>query len=85
MADDEIIEKALAEESILITTDKDFGEKIFREGQAHHGVILLRLFDERPAVKIEVLKRLIAHHRSTLPDNFVVVTEEGVRIAKQTE
>jgi hypothetical protein len=49
----------------------------------HHGVILMRLSDERPAGKIQILKRLITHHGSILPDNFVVVTEEGIRIAKR--
>lgn len=81
--DEEIIEKAVSEESILITNDKDFGEKVFREGKIHHGVILMRLSDESSAAKIEILKRLIAYHASTLPDNFVVVTEEGLRIAKR--
>lgn len=81
--DEEIIEKAVSEESILITNDKDFGEKVFKEGKIHHGVILMRLSDESSAAKIEILKRLIAHHASTLPDNFVVVTEQGLRIAKR--
>jgi predicted nuclease of predicted toxin-antitoxin system len=73
----------VSEESILITNDKDFGEKVFREGKAHHGVILMRLSDERPAAKIGILKRLITHHASILSNNFVVVTEEGIRIAKR--
>jgi predicted nuclease of predicted toxin-antitoxin system len=81
--DEEIIKKAASEESILVTNDKDFGEKVFREGRLHHGVILMRLSDERPAGKIQILKRLITHHGSILPDNFVVVTEEGIRIAKR--
>ena len=46
-SDDEVLEKALAAEAILITNGKDFGEKIFRERKVHHGVILLRLADER--------------------------------------
>jgi predicted nuclease of predicted toxin-antitoxin system len=27
----------------VVTTDKDFGELVFRQGLAHHGVVLLRL------------------------------------------
>jgi predicted nuclease of predicted toxin-antitoxin system len=81
--DGEIIKKALSEKSILITNDKDFGEKVFREGKLHHGVILMRLSDERSAAKISVLRRLLTNHAPTLPDNFVVVTEEGLRIAKR--
>jgi predicted nuclease of predicted toxin-antitoxin system len=41
--DDAIIQKAFAENWILITNDKDFGEKVYRERRPHRGVILLRL------------------------------------------
>jgi predicted nuclease of predicted toxin-antitoxin system len=43
----EILWKAHSENWILITNDKDFGEKICREDHPHKGVILLRLNDER--------------------------------------
>ena len=54
--DDSIIEKAYSENWILITNDKDFGEKVFRERRLHRGVVLLRLDDERAAMKITTLK-----------------------------
>ena len=38
MHDDNIIRKALAEKWILITNDKDFGDKVFRDGRLHHKV-----------------------------------------------
>lgn len=37
--DNEIIEKAFIENWILITNDKDFGEKVFRERKPHRGVM----------------------------------------------
>ena len=45
--DDKIIEKAFIENWILITNDKDFGEKVFRERQPHRGIVFLRLADYR--------------------------------------
>jgi len=57
MDDDDIIQKAFTENWILVTNDKDFGEKIYRERRLHKGVILLRLEDERAPVKIQILKR----------------------------
>ena len=51
MDDDEIIRNALNERWILITNDEDFGQKVYRDGRLHRGVILLRLEDERPAPK----------------------------------
>jgi len=82
MVDDEIVEKAFVESWILITNDKDFGEKIFREKKPHKGIILLRLDDERSAMKIEVLRRLLESHADRLENQFSVVTEKNVRFAK---
>lgn len=81
MDDNEVIRKAFAENWILITNDKDFGKKIYLEQHPHHGVILLRLEDERAAVKIETLARLLRNYAGRLAKRFVVVTESTVRFA----
>jgi len=81
--DETIIQKAFAKNRILITNDKDFGEKIYREGRSQRGVILLRLDDERAAVKIEVLRRLLQDYGAQLPNQFVVVTETKVRFVRR--
>ncbi len=81
--DETLIRKAYEEGWILITNDKDFGEKIYREGYPHHGVILLRLADERAHVKIECLRSLLQNHGESLHDQFVVVTETKVRFARR--
>lgn len=83
LEDQEILEKAFAENWILITNDKDFGEKIFREHIPHKGVILIRLDDERTVNKIEVLQHLLSKYTETLKDQFVVVTQKSVRLARQ--
>jgi len=80
--DEMIVQKAYAENWILITNDKDFGEKVYREHKPHHGIVLLRLNDERAQVKIEVLKRLLANYSDRLTEQFVVATEKSVRFAK---
>lgn len=82
MDDDWIIQKACEENWILITNDKDFGVKVYREGYPHHGVVFLRLSDERAANKIDVLRRLLQTYPDKLPNQFVVVTETRVRFAK---
>jgi predicted nuclease of predicted toxin-antitoxin system len=81
MDDDVVIHKAFAENWILITNDKDFGEKVYRERRPHHGVILLRLDDERSTMKIEAIEKLLAAYSDRLPDQLVVVTENRVRFA----
>lgn len=82
-ADDEIIHKAFVESRILITNDKDFGEKVYREQRPHRGVILLRLDDERAPIKIEIMGRLLEQYAEELADNYVVVTETRVRFARR--
>lgn len=77
--DDTILRKAYEGNWILITNDKDFGEKIFRDRYLHRGIIFLRLDDERSTVKIEVLRNLIENYHDRLSDNFLVVTENKVR------
>lgn len=83
MDDDEIIEKAFADNRVLVTNDKDFGEKIYRERRPHKGVVLLRLENERAASKIKAMQRLLEHHAERLDNHFVVVTETTVRFARQ--
>ena len=82
MQDDNILQKAVDEKWILITNDKDFGEKVFRERRLHHGIIFMRLADERASNKIEVLRRLLDSHASRILDQYIVVTEKRVRFAK---
>lgn len=81
--DEEIVEKANNENRILITNDKDFGEKIYRDKKLHKGLILLRLEDERVIRKIAVIQQLLENYSDNLPNNFIVVTEKTVRIAKK--
>jgi len=83
MTDDDVIAKAFGENWILITNDKDFGEKVYREGHSHHGIVLLRLENERAANKIATLDHLLNRYHARLPDNFTVVTEKRVRFAQQ--
>ena len=81
MDDDVIIEKAATENWILMTNDKDFGEKVYRERRSHKGVVLLRLNDERAVVKIKTIKQMMESYADRLPEQFVVVTENSVRFA----
>lgn len=80
--DQEVIRWAYDGRRILSTNDKDFGEKVYREGYPHVGVVLLRLDDERSASKIAVLQNLLSEYADRLRDQFVVVTQDQVRFAR---
>ena len=80
--DDDILDKASTENWILITNDKDFGEKVYRENKSHPGVLFLRLQDERAASKIDAIEKLLDRYQDQLVDVFVVVTETQVRFGQ---
>jgi predicted nuclease of predicted toxin-antitoxin system len=80
LKDEDILRKAVSEERILITNDKDFGEMSFRHKKLHKGIILLRLEDERSANKIKIIKSLLEQYSAEINNNFVVVTENNIRI-----
>lgn len=82
LQDVDVIRKAYADNWILITNDKDFGEKVYRERYPHHGIVLLRLDDERAVCKIDALHRLLDDHADRLAEQFVVVTDTQVRFAR---
>lgn len=79
-SDDEIIHKCHDENYILITSDKDFGEMVFRSRKVHSGIILLRCEPNTFQQKITVLKKLLENFPEKLSNNFVVVTNDKVRI-----
>lgn len=80
-SDDAVLDRAVAEVRVIITNDKDFGEKAFRDERPHAGIVLLRLDDETNANKVNVVERLLSHHADALGDNFVVVSEAAVRFS----
>lgn len=80
LPDVEVLRLAQAEERVLITDDRDFGELVFRHRQAHTGVIYLRLgaYVPLPTV-IERLDHVLLDYAEQL-DQFLVVTPDRVRV-----
>lgn len=83
-ADDEwILDKAIEENYIVITNDKDFGELVFRKGKGHCGVVLLRLQEESTENKIETIRKVLEQCMERLSDSFIVASETYVRISRK--
>ncbi len=78
--DADILQRAITEERIVITNDKDFGDMVFRDRCAHKGVVLLRLSDDLVETRLRVLAAVLAEHVEKLAGHFVVATEENIRI-----
>jgi predicted nuclease of predicted toxin-antitoxin system len=77
-----ILEMCNEKDYILITNDRDFGEMVFRHNLQHHGVIYLRLSDNRPASSISVLEKVFKNYTDDIKDNFLTVTEKTIRIVR---
>ena len=80
--DDDILEKCKLENYILITSDKDFGEMVFRNQRVHNGIILLRCEPNVFANRIKKKKKLLQNYPDSLQNNFIVVTNDKVRIVE---
>lgn len=78
--DEDVLRFAMAEDRILITNDKDFGELVFRSGQPCPGLILIRPQVEGPANKIRVVTWTLAQCGQQLRGNMIVATETSIRI-----
>jgi predicted nuclease of predicted toxin-antitoxin system len=82
--DGDILARAVSEARILVTNDKDFGELVFRSGQAHHGIVLLRL-RERPTNRVRVMKAVLEQYADRLTGRFTVATEGRIRMRPSGE
>ena len=80
VCDDEVLDLANQETATLLTTDKDFGELIFRQGRISAGVILLRLAGLSQESKGETVASMIREHADELQQAFAVITPGMVRI-----
>lgn len=82
VSDDEIITIANREKAILLTSDKDFGELIFRQKRVNQGVILIRLAGLSPIRKAKIVSEAIKKYYSQMVNNFTVITPGSIRIRK---
>lgn len=75
-----VLARVNAQESLLITEDKDFGELIFRQQLLHGGVILVRLAGLGSSAKAKLVETILAAHGSEMPQAFTVISPAAVRI-----
>ena len=80
IADDEVLALASDRRSLLITQDKDFGELVFRLGQASSGVLLLRLSGVAADEKAELAVDVLRDHGTELVAAFSVLDKLNLRI-----
>jgi predicted nuclease of predicted toxin-antitoxin system len=82
ISDAEVLRRAADSEAVLITSDKDFGELVYRQGRAHAGIVLVRLHGLDPVRKAAVVAAAIEQYGESLPGAFCVVEEDRLRIRR---
>ena len=80
VSDEEVVRRAMLDERIIITFDKDFGMLVYQHKMTHAGVVLLRLDDESPKRVALLIFDLLQHHGRELSGKFTVVTENSIGI-----
>ena len=81
--DDEfVLEAANMDDRLLITSDKDFGELVYRLKKVNKGVILLRIEELYSAEKAELLLKVLRDRKDELLNAFVVIRKGMVRIRR---
>ena len=78
-ADEEVLAYAQKKKLVVITHDKDFGNLIRFPVQNHHGVILLRFRNQKPANVIPYLLQFLKTHQH-LGSRLAILREDGLRI-----
>jgi len=80
--DGAVLELANDSESVLITSDKDFGELVFRQKRIHHGVVLTRLNGQSEEIKAETVTLVVKDFGNELRGAFCVISPGTVRIRR---
>ncbi len=79
VSDDEVLELANLKEIPLLTTDRDFGKLVFRQGRLHSSVILVRLSNR---AKANTVAAATDQNGAEYPGAFAVITPSAVRFRK---
>lgn len=79
-SDDEVLHHANERGALPLTSDKDFGELVFRQRRIHAGVVLLRLAGLSIDSKIEHIMTVVQTRAVELSMAFAVISPGLVRI-----
>jgi predicted nuclease of predicted toxin-antitoxin system len=73
--DEAVLARAVELAAPLVTTDKDFGELVFRQGRATSGVVLLRLAGLSNEAKASIVASALREHAQELVAAFTVILQ----------
>ncbi len=79
-SDEEIMQRAVEENRIIIANDKYFGR--LAGFYKLPGMILLRLKDEHVENKVRIVSSVVKSYGKHIPGNIMVVSEKKIRIQR---
>lgn len=80
ISDEQVIEKAIAENRIILTFDKDFGELVFKKGyRPEAGIIYFRWKHYNPEEPGKFLQSVFAKETLAFNSKMTVIDEENIR------
>lgn len=78
--DEILLEKANLQNRIIITSDRDFGEMIFRQRLNSFGIILLRFRSRAQSARLTTFISFWGEMQRRIQGHFIVATENRLRI-----
>jgi predicted nuclease of predicted toxin-antitoxin system len=84
-SDAEVLEMATKTGALLLTSDKDFGELVFRQRRLHSGVLLIRLSGVVAQLKARTVIVAVQEHTEELLGSFSVLEIGRLRIRHTPE
>jgi len=78
--DKDVLDAAAAEDCILLTEDRDFGELVIRQRLAVRGMILLEMDRLSNATEADVVAEVVSAHADRLLGNLLVIEPGRIRV-----
>jgi predicted nuclease of predicted toxin-antitoxin system len=78
--DKNVLSRALADERIVLTEDRDFCELVFLNKLPTYGIVLVRINPLRRQEKISRVREVFANHAAELPHAMATITLTNVRV-----
>ena len=85
ISDEQVLKQANQLSALLLTSDKDFGELVFRLRRLSSGVILLRLAGLANSKKADLVVQIIHQYGEELVGAFTVISPQNLRIRRLQE
>ena len=80
--DDRVLAESVQYDAVLVSSDTDFGELVFRDGHGHTGIVLNRLGRLSADLQAELIGEVFAEHGDALIGEFVTVKPRFVRFRR---